>query len=197
MDNKYYTEEGDDLKRSGANPLIPTEHILTKLTYEVETVIVDPEETKKILEAIKNPVIEEWEDEDDEDEDKSKTSEDYRHENELIKQYLEEEKNEEFRAMGADFSDVVKDLDNAEKDENFKKFTKICASHPNQVLRYCRSEGSEPLWISDLKVPDVKSVPKCKRCGGKRVFEFQFNCQLLHYVPEITMLDWGVIAVYT
>jgi len=181
--------------------VLPIENILTKNTFGIETIIIDPEETQKIEEAIKNaPKPGDFDDvdefEDDED-DESKTSEDYRHENELIKQYLEAEGNAEFKEMSTDFDNLVNDLDKAQKDEKFIRFTKFCASYPNQILRYCRSEASEPLWISDQKVPDVTKVTKCAICGSKKVFELQINCQLLHYIPELTMLDWGVIAVYT
>ena len=99
--------------------------------------------------------------------------------------------------MGGDFNDIVKDLDEAQKDKNFNRFVRICESYPNQVLRYCRNPKTEPLWISDTKVPDVSKIPKCTTCGGKRIFEFQINCQILHYVPELTLLDWGILAVYT
>jgi len=201
FENKYYTEtEEGDLVRKGENPSIPIEHILTKNTFGIETIIIDVEESKKIEEAIKNaPKPGDFDDidEDEEDDDESKTSEDYRHENELLKQYLEAEKTEEGREMGKDFGDLVNDLDKAQRDEKFIRFTKFCASHPNQILRYCRSEESEPLWVSDQKVPDVTKVPKCSICGSKKIFELQINCQLLHYIPELTMCDWGVLAIYT
>jgi len=198
FENKYYSEKEDgELVRKGDNPVMPMEYILTKNTWNIDTVIVDPEENKQIEEAVK--LLAQTGDADDEsDEDgQSKTSEDYRHENELIKNYLEEEKNDDFKEMGADFISMANDLERAQKDDKWNRFIKFTESHQNQVLRYCRSEATEPLWISDLKVPDISNIPACKVCGSKRVFEFQINCQILYYVKELTLLDWGVIAVYT
>ncbi len=181
--------------RSGPNPVLPNEYLLSNNMYGIETFVIDPEETKKIEELLKLPQVDDddFEDEDDE----SKTSEDFHHENELIKQYIEAEKDDEFKEMGHDFNELAKDLDEAQKDANFVKFTRFCQSYPNQILRYCRSEESEPLWVSDQKVPDVSKVPKCEFCGSKKIFELQLTCQLLHYIKELTMLDWGVLAIYT
>jgi len=185
------------LVHKGENPAVPIENILTKNTWNIDTVIIDPEENKAIDEAIKLQLKTGDAEDDDDEDDESKTSEDFRHENELIKNYLEEEKNDEFKEMGADFANVVNDLEKAQKDENWIKFQKFTESHQSQILRYCRSEETQPLWVSDEKVPDISNIPACQICGSKRVFEFQINCQILYYIKELTMLDWGVLAVYT
>ncbi len=134
--------------RKGENPVVPIENILTKNTWNIDTVTIDPEENKAIEEAVQLQ-LKTGDAEDDEDEDdESKTSEDFRHENELIKNYLEEEKNDEFKEMGADFANVVNDLEKAQKDENWIKFKKFTECYKSQVLRLYRNEETKSLGFT-------------------------------------------------
>jgi len=172
--------------------------VLMKNLYEIETSIMEPEETKKLLESLKDPQKANLDDEYLDTED-SKTSEDYRHENELLKKYLEEE-NEDFKDIDDDDDEGMDKLlasTGMKKDEAFEKFVKLCSPYPKQILRYCRHPQSEPLWITDAQIPDIKAIPKCELCGSKRIFEFQLNSQILNYAADLVMLDWGVLAFYT
>lgn len=51
-----------------------------------------------------------------------------------------------------------------------------------------------------LVVDPAAGVPNCERCGAKRLFEFQVQPQLLHYLSDSKAganLDWGVVAIFT
>lgn len=78
------------------------------------------------------------------------------------------------------------------KDKAFMRFKKKIQDYPDQILRYDRS--GQPLWIAEEPLPF--NIPRCKACGGERHFEFQIMPQLLSVLKE-SILDWGVLAVYT
>nr|XP_033795707.1 programmed cell death protein 2 [Geotrypetes seraphini] len=83
------------------------------------------------------------------------------------------------------------------EDKVFEAFKKRIASEPEQILRYCI--GSDPIWISNEKVPQEKDIPNCP-CGAKRIFEFQVMPQLLNYLKADSLnesIDWGTLVVYT
>ena len=75
-----------------------------------------------------------------------------------------------------------------------------------QVLRYCHTATSVPLWLSTTGRP--KAIPPCARCGAARWFEFQVLPQLLLALDQnedpttsdpsaSDALDWGTVAVYS
>jgi len=67
----------------------------------------------------------------------------------------------------------------------------------DQVLRYCFSPKSRPLFYSSKGLFDHHKVPKCERCGAERVFEFQVNNTILNYYEKLKDLDWGVVCTYS
>jgi hypothetical protein len=67
----------------------------------------------------------------------------------------------------------------------------------DQILRYCFSKNSRPLFYSSKGLFDHQHIPKCERCGAERIFEFQINNTLLNYHDELKDLDWGVLCVYS
>ncbi|EOY09784.1 Zinc finger (MYND type) family protein / programmed cell death 2 C-terminal domain-containing protein, putative isoform 3 [Theobroma cacao] len=62
------------------------------------------------------------------------------------------------------------------------------ANSPEQVLRYCRSASSKPLWPMSGGRPSKADIARCSYCGGLLCFEFQ---------DEDHSLDWATIVVYT
>ncbi|XP_022744226.1 programmed cell death protein 2 [Durio zibethinus] len=74
------------------------------------------------------------------------------------------------------------------------------AKAPEQVLRYCRSATSKPLWPMLGGRPSKADIPRCSYCGGDLCFEFQILPQLLYYFGvknDADSLDWATIMVYT
>lgn len=67
----------------------------------------------------------------------------------------------------------------------------------DQVLRYCFSRNTRPLFYSSKGLFDHHKIPSCERCGAERIFEFQVNNTLLNYYEELKDLDWGVVCVYS
>ena len=165
--------------------------------YQIETYPVDSTENDKLLidYNIEKEKAQDNEESDLESEDSKSSTDDYRKENELLKKYLEEE--HELNPNGSDEIDKLFSKINQKKDDNFDKYKKMTSSYPKQVIRYCRNPGTEPLWISDKSIPDLSKVSNCLLCQGKRIFECQINSQILNLYPELTLLDWGVIAIYT
>ena len=93
------------------------------------------------------------------------------------------------------------DLKETDQDRDFEKFKKFTQHEPNQVVRYER--GGKPLWVTKAgKIKSDAAVPSCQNCGGKRVFEFQINPQLLNYLKldeskNSNTVDWAGLYVYT
>ncbi|XVF06998.1 hypothetical protein REPUB_Repub06bG0099800 [Reevesia pubescens] len=94
-------------------------------------------------------------------------------------------------------------LDNFEGDSDKKSwasFEERIAKAPEQILRYCRSATSKPLWPMFGGRPSKADISRCSYCGGHLCFEFQILPQLLYYFGvknDADSLDWATIAVYT
>ncbi|KAK6243927.1 hypothetical protein QUC31_010336 [Theobroma cacao] len=94
-------------------------------------------------------------------------------------------------------------MDNFEGDADKKSwasFQERIANSPEQVLRYCRSASSKPLWPMSGGRPSKADIARCSYCGGLLCFEFQILPQLLYYFgvkDEDHSLDWATIVVYT
>ncbi|KAE8722319.1 Zinc finger (MYND type) family protein [Hibiscus syriacus] len=84
--------------------------------------------------------------------------------------------------------------------KSWASFQERIAKAPEQVLRYCRSAGSKPLWPILGGHPSKADIPLCSYCGGRLCFEFQILPQLLYFFGvknDADSLDWATIAVYT
>ncbi|MBA0858858.1 hypothetical protein Goshw_001150 [Gossypium schwendimanii] len=84
--------------------------------------------------------------------------------------------------------------------KSWASFQERIGKAPEQVLRYCRSAGSKPLWPILGGRPSKADIPICSYCGGHLCFEFQILPQLLYYFGvknDAESLDWATIAVYT
>mgnify|MGYP000971889775 FL=1 len=184
--------------------------MLSESVYEIITENVTGEEQSRLLkkweEADKKPDFlddddlrsEDFED-DSSDEFNSKNSEDYSHENQLLKQYLEKKNNPEESKQDVDdkeYDEIIAEMRKKREDKDFEKYRVLISTAPSQILRYCRGEGSLPLFISTQGQPNVNSVKKCEHCGEKRVFEMQITPQVLNAYKELIMLDWGVLLIY-
>ena len=57
----------------------------------------------------------------------------------------------------------------------YKLFDIVTSANPSQVVRYSRQQrqAPHPLWMGDHCQPE--SVPKCQKCKGDRIFEFQLT----------------------
>ena len=62
------------------------------------------------------------------------------------------------------------------QDKALRKFRKVVASAPDQVIRYSK----RPLWVSDTNTPE--EVPACPLCSAPRTFEFQVMPQALNHL---------------
>ena len=62
------------------------------------------------------------------------------------------------------------------KDIQFDIYKSVSGTPEGQVIRYSRSRDSSPLWYNSQNQFNPKLVPKCPRCGARRIFEFQINC---------------------
>ncbi|XVE90615.1 hypothetical protein DITRI_Ditri20bG0092000 [Diplodiscus trichospermus] len=83
---------------------------------------------------------------------------------------------------------------------SWASFEQRIARAPKQVLRYCRSATSKPLWPMLSGRPSKADIPRCRSCGGDLCFEFQILPQLLYYFGvknDADSLDWATMAVYT
>jgi len=89
----------------------------------------------------------------------------------------------------------LKEFDESKEDKGFGRFKKAIEKYPTQVIRYNR-HGAEPLWISSMGKYNIKNIPNCSNCNGKRSFEFQIMPQMLNDLRNYD-LDWGIIAIYT
>jgi len=122
--------------------------------------------------------------------------------------------NEDKSAMMAKYNDYLqnwsnkdtRDLNNEFKsghsDKTFAKFNRRISRDFEQVLRYCRSETAQPLWVATSGQATATDIPHCSLCGGERKFEFQILPQLLYYLgveqeKEKTPLDWGTLVAFT
>ena len=82
-------------------------------------------------------------------------------------------------------------------DRLLSKFYKKVNIFPTQVIRYSRY-GSPVLFTEK---PNEMSIPKCRLCGAKRVFEFQLMPALIPYLllddKECEYVEFGSVLVYT
>ncbi|XP_022961335.1 programmed cell death protein 2 [Cucurbita moschata] len=94
-------------------------------------------------------------------------------------------------------------LANFEGDDDRKSWASFqvrLSKAPEQVLRYCRDDGSKPLWPMSSGRPSKADIPKCSYCSGPMCYEFQILPQLLYYFGvknDVDSLDWATIVVYT
>mmetsp|Transcript_3000 Transcript_3000/g.3849 ORF Transcript_3000/g.3849 Transcript_3000/m.3849 type:complete len:284 (-) Transcript_3000:243-1094(-) len=51
-----------------------------------------------------------------------------------------------------------------------------------QILRYARWGGGDPMWITSENRPQLEDIPRCSNCNSERKFEFQVMPQLLYYL---------------
>ncbi|XP_045593705.1 programmed cell death protein 2-like isoform X2 [Procambarus clarkii] len=126
------------------------------------------------------------------------------HERELLLRYTHttgHDFREEEIAAGADGKgDGVYEKDIAiHGDVLLHKFKKRISRSPQQVLRYCREEGSSPLWLHPPGQSEVAT--KCQFCGGSMVFEMQITPQLVLHLRvagvQGTPLEFGTVTVFT
>lgn len=95
-------------------------------------------------------------------------------------------------------------------DKAFLKFEKRVAYHPDQVIRYLRSEEEGeitenhprgPLFVSDDSKYDLKTIPNCPRCGSKRTLECQVLSTIIHYLKidnsNTEAIDFGTLFLFT
>lgn len=75
---------------------------------------------------------------------------------------------------GADETDVY---EHAAGDRAFRRFQRRVQRAPTQVLRWCY--GGRPLQLCDATPLARVCVPRCPRCGARRVFEAQLMPALL------------------
>ncbi|EOY09834.1 Zinc finger (MYND type) family protein / programmed cell death 2 C-terminal domain-containing protein [Theobroma cacao] len=84
--------------------------------------------------------------------------------------------------------------------KSWASFQERIAKAPEQVLRYCRSASSKPLWPLSGGRPSKADIARCSYYGGPLCFEFQILPQLVYFFgvkDEDHSLDWATIAVYT
>lgn len=112
---------------------------------------------------------------------------------EEFKKYLE--KHQELN------SETYPGLEEAEEaimeDSSFKKFSKVTALNPEQILRY--DKGGQPLLATD-HAPAPESVANCPLCGAPRQFEMQLMPHLLSLIEVDSVgesIDWATLLLYT
>ncbi|KAF4385337.1 hypothetical protein G4B88_026620 [Cannabis sativa] len=84
--------------------------------------------------------------------------------------------------------------------KSWLSFEERIAWAPEQVIRYCKTPDSKPLWPTSSGRPSKDDIPKCSYCSGPMRFEFQILPQLLYYFRvrnDVDSLDWATIVVYT
>jgi pre-rRNA-processing protein TSR4 len=151
---------------------------------------------------------------------------DFSHENELLKQYIqqeEEEKSSDFESLRQLLGSKREAKSNSSTGESvssesyertpahqrqFLRFQKRISRCPLQCMRY--DYGGEPLWPTN--VPRNLKIPKCK-CGQDRVFEIQLIPTINYFLKvddyvtgtiqingtsvKKTGMDWASILVYS
>ena len=83
------------------------------------------------------------------------------------------------------------------EDPLFMIYKRNMIDDQSQILRYCFSKNSTPLYFSSRFIFSPKTNLKCQLCGSEKYFEFQINNSLLNLCPEIMELDLGIVAFYT
>lgn len=83
------------------------------------------------------------------------------------------------------------------EDSAFKRFGKIIALNPEQIIRYDR--GGVPLLSTDY-APSMPVIPPCSLCGCSRNFEMQIMPNLLALIGVDRLgnsIDWATLLLYT
>jgi pre-rRNA-processing protein TSR4 len=122
---------------------------------------------------------------------------------------VEEDENEEkkiqkliqdYENEGSDDDKDDIEAEDTEIDKVFLEFQKVIKREPDQILRYARGEGSKPLWVNSKHILPEKDVPKCRYCGGERVYEFQILPQLLYKLKiedQPDPMEWENLVAFT
>ncbi|CAL4085763.1 unnamed protein product, partial [Meganyctiphanes norvegica] len=79
------------------------------------------------------------------------------------------------------------------------KFKKRISRSPQQVLRYCREPGANPLWLHPPSPQDLNT--KCSHCGAPTIPELQITPQAIINLKVAsvtgTPLEFGTVVVYS
>eukprot|EP01107_Rhizomastix_libera_P017941 TRINITY_DN8881_c1_g1_i1.p1 TRINITY_DN8881_c1_g1~~TRINITY_DN8881_c1_g1_i1.p1 ORF type:complete len:375 (+),score=106.66 TRINITY_DN8881_c1_g1_i1:263-1387(+) len=84
-------------------------------------------------------------------------------------------------------------------DRAFVSFKKRLDREPEQILRYSR-DNSSVLWLDEKTKMKDSDIPKCVRCGGDCIFEFQVIPSLIYFLKEDPIeskFNFGNLLVYT
>jgi len=202
--NGYYPEdfESEQDKRECVKSEITGEWKELKSEFLIKTEIYSGEETRFLYNKAQEAAQKKDEESDDEsmegyedptnDPEMKKLDEIYK----KFKEEKEENKNlEDQKEVDRQLDDMYADMN--KKDMNFLVYREVVTQSQGEVLRYCRSKDTEPLWFSDKKTWKKEDLPACSSCGGKLTFEFQMQSSLLNIIPELLDVNWGIIAVYT
>lgn len=84
---------------------------------------------------------------------------------------------------------------NPNKDPLHDVYIANMAYDPEHVLRYCRSPSSSPLVYNSFA--KMEPVQDCSDCKGKRIFEFQLNCNAVDLLEGFSSEGVVGICVYT
>ena len=92
---------------------------------------------------------------------------------------------------------------NLELSNTYKLFNYVCRQNDDQVVRYFQPSifrewaFVEPLWTAQETRIGMQKVPVCPKCGAIREFELQIMPQLFDKIPQLMMVDWETIVVYS
>lgn len=84
-----------------------------------------------------------------------------------------------------------------ERDVDHIIYLNNLALDPDQIIRYCFSTKTVPLYCRDAPKFDLEKVPKCEHCGSRRAFEFQVNPNFSNLLLDPVQPPWGTIAVFS
>ncbi|KAL7066018.1 hypothetical protein ACR3K2_35340 [Cryptosporidium serpentis] len=79
-------------------------------------------------------------------------------------------------------------------DYAFDKFINYSKKYKQHVIRY--NYGGDILWFSDHSRRQ-NNVPKCDKCGGDRIFEFQIQPEIIILGHLPSTIDFGIVLIYT
>lgn len=107
---------------------------------------------------------------------------------------------QDYEKEGPDDDKDDLEAEDTEVDKAFLNFQKVIKREPDQILRYARGEGSKPLWVNSKQILEEKDVPRCRYCGGERVYEFQILPQLLYTLKiedRPDPMEWANLVAFT